>query len=85
MEPFIPQTSPRVFTVEWNVERLKFIALDDLRENLGLSANRASAIGIAILAANNASRTGSRVAVRVLLRNGTYRTEYIAQPAHRRP
>lgn len=81
----IPIPPPRIFTVEWDAVQRKFIAFDDGREPLGMSADRANAIGVAIRGANNACRSGGCVAVRVLLHNGKYRTEYIAQPVIRQP
>jgi hypothetical protein len=81
----IPISSPRIFTVEWDAVQQKFLALDDGRALLGMSADRANAIGSAIRSANKACRTGGCVAVKVLLQNGKYRTEYIAQPVFRRP
>jgi hypothetical protein len=81
----IPIPPPRIFTVEWDAVRRKFNALNDGRESLGMSADRANAIGTAIRGANNACRSGGCVAVQILLQNGTYRTEYIAQPVFRQP
>jgi hypothetical protein len=81
----IPTPPPRIFTVEWDAGRRKFVALDDGRALLGMSADRASAIGSAIRGANSACRINGCVAVKVLLQNGKYRTEYIAQPFFRRP
>jgi len=79
-----PLPVPRIFTVEWDAAQRKFAARDDGRELLAMSTDRASAIGSAIRSANQASRSGSCVAVKVLLQNGKYRTEYIAQPVLRR-
>jgi hypothetical protein len=86
MTPTIPTPIevPRVFTVEWDVVQRKFIARDDGREFIAMSGDRANAIGSAIRSANNASRGGGCVAVKVLLQSGKYRTEYIAQPVLRR-
>jgi hypothetical protein len=70
----------RIFTVEWDRNRGKFVALDDHRDLLGTFPNQSNAIGIAIRDAKLASRAGSRIAVKVLQQNGTYRNEYIAQP-----
>ncbi|MES2293449.1 MAG: hypothetical protein V4527_09165 [Pseudomonadota bacterium] len=81
----IPNPPPRIFTVEWDAVQRKFIAFNDGRESLGMSADRANAIGVAIRGANNACRSGGCVAVQVLLQNGKYRTEYIAQPVFRQP
>ena len=81
----IPIPPPRIFTVEWDAVQRKFIALDDGREQLGMSEDRANAIGSAIRGANKASRNGYCVAVKVLLQNGKYRIEYITQPVVRRP
>jgi hypothetical protein len=75
-----PSTAMRVFTVTWDAVQKKFIAWNDLSEPLGVAADRANAIGIAIRSANNASRAGGFVAVKVLLQSGKYRTEYITQP-----
>lgn len=80
-ESHISQQSPRVFTVEWDAGQKKFVARNDGREMLGMAADRANAIGIAIRSANSASRIGGFVAVQVLLQSGQYRTEYITQPA----
>lgn len=79
-ESHISQQSPRVFTVEWDAGQKKFIARNDGREMLGMAADRANAIGIAIRSANSASRVGGFVAVKVLMQSGKYRTEYITQP-----
>ncbi len=76
----IPPAAIRIFTVEWDAAQKKFIAFNDGREALGIAADRANAIGIAIRSANSASRAGGFVAVKVLLHNGKYRTEYITQP-----
>ena len=81
----IPNPPPRIFTVEWDAVQRKFNALNDGRESLGMSTDRANAIGAAIRGANYASRTGGCVAVQVLLHSGKYRTEYIAQPVFRQP
>ncbi|MES2255648.1 MAG: hypothetical protein V4559_11475 [Pseudomonadota bacterium] len=80
-----PPVSPRVFTVEWDVGQKKFIARNDGREMLGMAADRANAIGIAIRGANSAGRVGGFVAVKVLMQSGKYRTEYITQPGIGRP
>jgi hypothetical protein len=76
----ISPAAMRVFTVEWDAVRKKFIAFDDERETLGIAQDRANAIGIAIRSANSASRVKGFVAVKVLLQNGKYWTEYITQP-----
>ena len=76
----IPPLAMRVFTVEWDAIRKKFVAFNDEREPLGIAEDRANAIGIAIRGANSASRVKGFVAVQVLLQNGKYRTEYITQP-----
>jgi len=73
-------TAMRVFTVTWDPGQRKFVAWNDLSEPLGIAAERANAIGIAIRSANTASRTGGFIAVKVLLQSGKYRTEYITQP-----
>ena len=83
-EPTAIEIIPRIFTVEWDAAQRKFIARDDGRELIASSGDRGNAIGCAIRSANNASRDGGCVAVRVLLQNGKYRTEYIAQPVFRR-
>ena len=70
----------RIFTVEWNKDRQKFLALDDQGDVLGSFPNQSNAIGIAIRDAKLASRDGCRIAVKVLQQNGTFRNEYIAQP-----
>ena len=70
----------RIFTVEWNNDRQKFLALDDQGDVLGSFPNQSNAIGIAIRDAKLASRAGCRIAVKVLQQNGTFRNEYIAQP-----
>ena len=75
-----PSTGMRVFTVAWDPVQMKFIARNDLAEPLGITGDRANAIGIAIRSANSASRTGGFIAVKVLLQSGKYRTEYITQP-----
>ena len=75
-----PSAGMRVFTVEWDSMQKKFIARNDLCEPLGITADRANAIGIAIRSANSAARAGSFIAVKVLLQSGKYRTEYITQP-----
>lgn len=79
-EAQIPSNSMRVFTVEWDAMQKKFIARNDLCEPLGITADRANAIGIAIRSANSAARSGGFIAVKVLLQSGKYRTEYITQP-----
>lgn len=76
----VPSAAMRVFTVAWDPVQKKFIARNDLSEPLGITADRANAIGIAIRSANSASRTGGFIAVKVLLQSGKYRTEYITQP-----
>ena len=70
-------SSPRVFTVAWDLAQKKFIVRDDRSELLGMAAERANAIGIAIRCANTASKAGGYVAVQVLMQSGKYRTEYI--------
>lgn len=70
----------RIFTVEWDNERRKFVALDDRGDVLGSFPNQSNAIGSAIRDAKLASRAGCRIAVKVLQQNGTFRNEYIAQP-----
>lgn len=77
----IPSTAMRVFTVAWDPGQKKFIARNDLSEPIGITDDRANAIGIAIRSANSASRAGGFIAVKVLLQSGKYRTEYITQPA----
>lgn len=74
----------RIFTVEWDSRKLKFIVLDDNRMPLGASPNQSNAVGCAIRDAKLASRAGARVAVQVLQQNGRLRNEYIAQPPPRR-
>ena len=79
----LPETGSdftRIFTVEWNNGRQKFLAIDDQGDVLGSFPNQSNAIGIAIRDAKLASRTGCRIAVKVLQQNGTFRNEYIAQP-----
>ena len=75
-----PSSKPRVFTVAWDLALKKFVARDDRNELLGMAAERANAIGIAIRCANAASKTGGYVAVQVLMQSGKYRTEYITPP-----
>jgi hypothetical protein len=73
-------SNPRVFTVVWDRTQNKFVARNERNEPLGVAAERANAIGIAIRCANAASRAGGYVAVQVLMQSGKYRTEYIAPP-----
>lgn len=73
----------RTFTVEWDRNRQRFVALDDEGAMLGIFPNQSNAIGSAIRNAKMASRAGCRIAVRVLQQNGTFRNEYIAQPPMR--
>lgn len=73
----------RIFTVEWDSRRLKFVVLDDNRTPLSASPNQSNAISRAIRDAKVASRDGARVAVQVLQQNGRLRNEYIAQPPPR--
>lgn len=80
----IGQIDLRVFTVEWDRNRQKFVVLDDHGMPLGASPNQSNAIGRAIRDARLASRDGSRVAVQVLQQNGIFRNEYIAPPPPRR-
>ena len=61
----LPETGSdftRIFTVEWNNDRQKFLALDDQGDVLGSFPNQSNAIGIAIRDAKLASRTGYRIA-----------------------
>ncbi len=70
----------RAFTVEWNMQRGRFVALDDDRNVLGTSVSQNSAIALAIRDANLASRSGNLIMVRVLQQNGEFRNEHIACP-----
>jgi hypothetical protein len=78
--PTIEQNELLVFTVEWDRNQQKFVALDDSRKPLGASPNQSNAIGRAIRDANIACRKGCRVAVQVLQQNGIFRNEYIVAP-----
>jgi hypothetical protein len=82
----LPETGSdvtRTFTVEWDQNRRKFVALNDHRDLLGMFPNQSNAIGSAIRDAKLACREGCRIAVKVLQQNGTFRNEYIAQPPPR--
>ena len=74
----------RIFTVEWDSRKLKFVVLDDNRMPLGASPNQSNAVSCAIRDAKLASRAGARVAVQVLQQNGRLRNEYIARPPPQR-
>ena len=82
---YASSSSSQIVTVEWDAGLEKFVAWNDAGQALAASANRANAIGGAIRFAKSASRDGACVAVRVLLHDGRYRTEYIAEPSFRRP
>lgn len=72
--------APRVFTVQWSDQRRRYIAADDEGNDLGVSPDLNNAIGSAVREANQASKAGCRVTVKVQQGNGSLKTEYVAQP-----
>lgn len=70
----------RVFTVQWRDSRRRWVAADENGNDLGVSTDRNNAIGSAVREANEASKAGCRVSVKVQQGNGSLKTEYVAQP-----
>jgi hypothetical protein len=70
-----------VFTVQWSDSRRRYIAADEQGNDLGVSTDFNNAVGSAVREANEASKAGCRVSVKVQQKNGSLKTEYVAQPA----
>jgi hypothetical protein len=74
----------RVFTVQWVDSRRRWIAADQDGNDLGVSTDMNNAVGSAVREANEASKAGYRVSVKVQQGNGSLRTEYVAKAAAQR-
>ena len=70
----------RTFTVQWDKGRERFTATDENGDLLGSDRTLDLAIGSAVREANQASKAGCSVTVKVRNKSGKLKVEYVAQP-----